>query len=168
MVTKTQAPKEASPQLAAKVLEGMMAALLSGALPDVQWSAADDLCDCVYQRIGEWNNIYLAETLRVRLCCIWAEFEKQWPQFFERVPAYWDGNRDRWVREPQPWDSEDAAMPLHLWYRQVARQEGISLSSARERCQSGEFKRPRKVPAGMGRSAGGVLSRWEIEQLRNP
>ena len=83
------------------------------------WDAEDDLCDCTYQRIGYWNNPYIGETLEVRFCCVWAEFEKQYPQFFRRTqiePAAWNGESD---------------MPKSIWHRQIAAFEGISLEGAR-------------------------------------
>lgn len=84
------------------------------------WDVNDDLCDCTYQRVGYWNNPYIGETLEVRLCCVWAEFERQWPQFFRRAqiePAMWNGETD---------------MPRSLWHRQLAKANGVSVSDARE------------------------------------
>lgn len=105
-------------------------ALAISELPDVQWKMHDDLCDCTYQRIGMWTNPYLAETLEVRMCCIWAEIYKQYPQYVRMVPAFWDYNRDEWVTEPAEWNGE-TDMPLALWHRQLARKNAVSLSDAR-------------------------------------
>lgn len=83
------------------------------------WDVNDDLCDCTYQRVGYWNNPYIGETYEIRLCCVWAEFEKQWPQFFKRTqiePAAWNGETD---------------MPRSLYHRQLAKVNGISVSEAR-------------------------------------
>lgn len=83
------------------------------------WDVNDDLCDCTYQRIGYWNNPYIGETLETRLCCVWAEFEKQWPQFFRRTqiePATWNGETD---------------MPRSLYVRQLANALGTSTTEAR-------------------------------------
>ncbi len=106
-------------------------ALSVGMLPDVQWKAHDDLCDCTYQRIGMWTNPYLAETLEVRMCCIWAELYKLYPQHVREVPAFWDYNAEKWVTEPAEWNGEED-MPQSLYNRQVARQTGKSLSEVRE------------------------------------
>ena len=83
------------------------------------WDVQDDLCDCTYQRIGYWNNPYIGETLEVRLCCVWAEFEKAWPQFFRRTqiePAEWNGETD---------------MPRSIFNRQVAAVTGVSVADVR-------------------------------------
>lgn len=105
-------------------------ALAIAELPDVQWKMHDDLCDCVYQRIGMWTNPYLAETLEVRMCCIWAEIYKQYPQFVRTVPAFWDYNNDEWVTEPAAWNGE-TDMPASMWHRQLARALNVSVSEAR-------------------------------------
>ena len=106
-------------------------ALSISELPDVQWKAQDDLCDCTYQRIGMWTNPYLAETLEVRMCCIWAELYKQYPQFVRTIPAFWDYNREEWVTEPQAWNGE-TDMPASMWHRQLARATGMTVAEARE------------------------------------
>jgi len=84
------------------------------------WNVNDDLCDCTYQRVGYWNNPYIGETLEIRFCCVWAEFEKQWPQFFRRTqiePAAWNGGAD---------------MPRSIWHRQMAAIEDVSIQAIRE------------------------------------
>lgn len=106
-------------------------ALSLGMLPDVQWKPQDDLCDCTYQRIGMWTNPYLAETLEVRMCCIWAKLYAQYPEFVRLVPAFWDYNQEQWVTEPAEWNGEDD-MPQAIYNRQVARQTGKSLAEVRE------------------------------------
>src|SRR3989304_4838306 len=70
------------------VSPAVLEALTIGSLPDTQWDHEDDLCDCTYQRIGLWKNPYLAETLEVRMCCIWAELYKQFPGFVRTIPGY--------------------------------------------------------------------------------
>ena len=100
------------------------------------WNVNDDLCDCVYQRIGYWNNPYIGETLEIRLCCVWAEFEKQWPQFFRRTqiePAAWDGETD---------------MPRSIHNRQLAALHGLSVSQARDlnlEVPKGKPREPRPI-----------------------
>lgn len=102
------------------------------ALPEVYWDVDDDLCDCTYQRMGLWTNPYLAETLEVRMCCIWKELYKMFPQFVRQTPAFFDYNANEWVPEPREWDGE-SDMPAAIWYRQMARKEGISVAEARQK-----------------------------------
>lgn len=83
------------------------------------WDVNDDLCDCTFQRVGYWNNPYIGETYEVRLCCVWAEMEKQWPQFFKRTQI-----------EPAEWNGE-TEMPRSLYHRQLAKLHDISVSEAR-------------------------------------
>lgn len=106
-------------------------ALAISELPDVQWKMFDDLCDCTYQRIGMWTNPYLAETLEVRMCCIWAEIYAQHPDYVRTVPGFWDYNAGEWVTEPAEWNGEED-MPIALWHRQLARKYGVTVSEARE------------------------------------
>lgn len=83
------------------------------------WDVNDDQCDCTYQRIGYWNNPYIGETLEIRLCCVWAQFEKEWPQFFKRTqiePAEWNGETD---------------MPKSIWHRQLSKAFRVSVDEAR-------------------------------------
>ena len=105
-------------------------ALAISQLPDIQWKMHDDLCDCTYQRIGMWTNPYLAETLEVRMCCIWNELYKQYPDFVRTIPAFYDYNNGTWVTEPLEWNGEDD-MPQALWHRQLARKYGVAINEAR-------------------------------------
>jgi hypothetical protein len=105
-------------------------AVIAGELADAAWFHGDDLCDCTFQRIGMWKNPYLAETLEVRQCCIWAALYKQYPEFVRVLPGYFNENTGEWITEPMEWDGE-ADMPLALWHRQVARIEGTDLATAR-------------------------------------
>lgn len=113
-------------------------------VPDTHWLHGDDLCDCTFQRIGEWTNPYLGETLRVRWCCIWAELYKQFPQFVQEIPASYDANRHEWVTEPREWDSPEMDMPLYLWYRQQARKSGKPLAEVRRTAKKED--RPKAKP----------------------
>ena len=115
-----------TPELSPAIIQ----ALSIGMLPDVQWKVHDDLCDCVYQRIGMWTNPYLAETLEVRMCCIWAKIYELFPEYVRNVPAFWDYNADEWVTEPAEWNGEDD-MPAAIWHRQIARKQDISVAEAR-------------------------------------
>ena len=126
-------------------------ALSVGNLPDIQWNDLDDLCDCVYQRVGWWKNPYLAETLEIRFCCVWAEFYKQYPQHVRFIPGYWDPNHKEWLTEPMEWNGE-SAMPKSLWYRHLARKLNRPLAETRaEYVDKDELrpkgsKRPEPIP----------------------
>lgn len=133
--------------------ESVLTALEASVLPPIRWLLGDDKCDCVYQRIGEWGNPYLAQSLQIRFCCIWAELLKQFPQFVQEVSVFWDDNRLEPLTEPQPWDSEDMDMPLYLWYRQIARKTGRPLADVRAEYQHRQDERPRKVAKGTGRES---------------
>lgn len=119
---------------------------LAAPIPEMHWLSGDDLCDCTFQRIGEWTNPYIAQTLRVRMCCIWKELYKLFPQFVQEIPAYYDENRHTWVTEPRAWDSSEANMPLSIWYRQIAAQTGRPLAEVREEYSKRKNERPRAVP----------------------
>ena len=93
--------------------------ILEQAQTEVSWDHEDDLCDCTFQRIGMWKNPYIGEMLEVRMCCIWKELYKQFPEFVrvtKHEPAIWDGESD---------------MPKSIWHRQLANHLGISIEEAR-------------------------------------
>lgn len=127
-------------------------ALLAASIPGIEWVHGDDLCDCTFQRIGEWSNPYIAQTLRVRFCCIWEELFKQYPQFVQRIPAYFDGNTERFVSEPWEWNG-NYDMPRALWHRHLASKTGKALAEIREEYRDQEppkavlKKAPRARPA---------------------
>jgi hypothetical protein len=114
-------------------------------LPEDTWETHDDLCDCTYQRIGFWTNPYIAETLEVRMCCIWRELYQLFPQYVRNTAAFYDYNKDEWVSEPMEWNGEDE-MPKAVWYRQLARREGITVAQAREKYSSQDHLRPKGTP----------------------
>ena len=124
---------------------GIVEALSIGSLPDVQWKMHDDLCDCVYQRIGMWTNPYLAETLEVRMCCIWAKLYEQFPDQVRTIPAFWNYNQEEWVTEPMEWNAE-TPMPRSIWYRQLARQQGRTVAEVRAEYASREPPQGRVKP----------------------
>ena len=99
-------------------------------LPEVFFDVGDDACDCTFQRIGLWTNPYIGETLEVRMCCIWAELYKLFPQHVRVTPAYLDSNTNEWSEGPANWDGE-TDMPAYLWYRQLSRKEGLTLPEIR-------------------------------------
>lgn len=123
-----------------------------GVLPEDFWNHEDDACDCTFQRIGMWKNPYLGETLEVRMCCIWAELYKLFPQYVRVTPAYLVDDAT-WETSVREWDGE-ADMPRSIFYRQMARKDGISLAEARERYAHVEAPRgtPRPVEGETGPS----------------
>jgi hypothetical protein len=127
---------------------GTMGMLMAGTIPEIQWVHGDDLCNCTFQRIGEWTNPYLARTLRVRMCCIWADLYRQYPEFVQEIPAYYDENRDLFETESMEWNVEDADMPVHLWHRQIATLTGLSLPEVRDKFAG--VPPPDAVPEGTG------------------
>ena len=101
-----------------------------GVIPESFWDNQDDACDCTFQRIGMWKNPYLGETLEVRMCCIWAELYKLFPQHVRTTPAYLVDDKE-WDSRVREWDGE-ADMPEAIWYRHYARKHGVSLAEARK------------------------------------
>lgn len=126
-------------------------ALAISALPDTIWRDQDDLCDCEFQRVCQWTNPYIGSTHEVRLCCIWGELYKMFPQHVRDIPAWFDINNQAWVTEPMEWNGE-AEMPKAVWYRHLARKWGRSVADVRaEYAQQDELrpkgrKRPERVP----------------------
>ena len=107
------------------------ALLLTGEIPEIRWEHGDDLCDCTFQRIGYWTNPYLARTTEIRICCVWKVMVEQNPEIaalVREIPAFDDYNKDRWVTEPAPWDSEDGDMPRALWHRQLCDLDDVLLA----------------------------------------
>jgi len=115
-----------------------------GVIPESFWDVNDDACDCTYQRIGMWTNPYLAETLEVRMCCIWKELYKLFPQHVRTTPAFKNYNTDEWVLETMAWNAE-FDMPKSIWYRQLARQQGRPVDEIREAYAGRDHERPRGV-----------------------
>lgn len=103
-----------------------------GEVPEFQWEIGDDECDCVFQRIGDWTNPYIGRTMRVRLCCMWAEIYKDYPQFVQEIPAYFNWTTREFEHEPHEWNGEDD-MPTAFWHRQLAAETGLSLPEVREK-----------------------------------
>lgn len=115
--------------------QDILSLLETSGIPEIQWGSGDDLCDCTFQRIGWWTNPYLARTLEVRMCCIWAELYKQYPQFVREIPAYDNPNAPEGTKHyevmPQEWNGE-SDMPRSYWHRQVAVQSGLPLTMVRD------------------------------------
>jgi hypothetical protein len=101
-----------------------------GLIPETFWNHEDDACDCTFQRIGMWKNPYLGETLEVRMCCIWAELYKLFPQHVRVTPAYLVDDKE-WDTRVREWDGE-SDMPESIWYRHYARKHGVTVAEARK------------------------------------
>ena len=138
----------------------LIEAMAIAALPEIEWKQDDDLCDCTYQRIGSWTNPYLAETLEVRMCCIWKELYRQFPQFVREVPAFWDYNKNEWVTEPIEWNGEQD-MPRAMWHRQLSRMTGLDLNTVR----SMNTTPPQGKPRGLPQPKPVILLRWSGEWI---
>lgn len=118
------------------------------------WDVNDDLCDCTYQRIGYWNNPYIGETYEIRLCCVWAEFEKQYPQFFKRTqidPAEWDGEVD---------------MPRSIYHRQLSKSLGIPVADARLVAEEAPKGKPKAQPVPFVLLVGGRELEIDLRKVR--
>lgn len=131
--------------LGSTATKDVLDALTTGLIPEEYWDVNDDRCDCVFQRVGLWTNPYLGETLEVRMCCIWQELYQLFPQHVRMIPAFWDDNVNEWVDGLREWDGE-SDMPQSIWYRQMARKEGISVSEARDKYADRDDERPRGRP----------------------
>ncbi len=129
----------------AAVMQALTILAATSAQPGIDWTLGDDKCDCTFQRIGEWTNPYIGQTLRIRVCCIWEELCNMFPQHVERIDAFYDYNRDRYVKEPRDWDSDEMDMPVYLWFRQLAKKQGKSLSQIRQEYRGRLHDRPKKV-----------------------
>jgi len=114
-----------------------------GHVPEFRWTNQDDKCDCVFQRIGDWTNPYIGRTLRVRMCCIWSDIYKQYPQFVQEIPGYWNANEGKFEEEPQEWNGE-FDMPASIWHRHLAVTTGRPIDEIRE--QFAEVPPPKGVP----------------------
>ena len=112
--------------------QDILALLETSEIPEIEWEHGDDLCDCTFQRIGTWTNPYIGRSLKVRLCCIWAEIYKQYPQFVQEIPAYYDLSKKTYESKPRDWDAEDSDMPKALWHRHVAVLTRTPLTRVRE------------------------------------
>ena len=105
--------------------------LLSAGIPEEQWTNQDDLCNCTFQRTGDWANPYLGRTQRVRICCLFSELYEQYPHLVQEIPAYYDENTGEWESKPREWDGEQD-MPTAIWHRQLAVKTGMPLEDIRD------------------------------------
>jgi hypothetical protein len=108
-----------------------LASILAAAIPGLQWDTHDDLCDCTFQRIGFWTNPYIGATLRMRLCCLWKELAKQYPDLIQEVSAFYNYNTHEYEAKPWEWNGE-FDMPRAIWYRHLASKTGAPLAEVRQ------------------------------------
>jgi len=120
-----------------------LAQILTAAIPGLQWETHDDLCDCTFQRIGFWTNPYIGATLRMRLCCLWKELAKQYPDLIQEVPHFYNYNTHKYEDKPWDWNGE-FDMPRAIWYRHLASKTGLPLPEVREQYRDQEP--PKGVP----------------------
>ena len=120
---------------------------MTSSIPEVEWGPYDDLCDCVFQRIQWMTNPYIGRTMEVRMCCIWAELYKMFPQFMRDIPGYDVQNvrTKTYEAKPAEWNGE-FDMPRAIWHRQLAVQMNLPLSRVRE--LYGDQEPPRRVEKG--------------------
>ena len=131
------------PEIDTRTATDLLTAILPATIPGMEWVMHDDLCDCTFQRIGEWTNPYIGKTLRVRFCCIWAELHKQYPQFVQELDGAFDYNAHQFVMEPKDWDG-DFDMPRAIWYRHLAAKTGRPLAEIRQ--EHADKEPPKAVP----------------------
>lgn len=127
-------------------IAALPALFLPGNLEGVDWQMHDDLCDCVFQRIGEWRNPYIGKTMRVRLCCMWEKLNELFPGLVQMLPGYFDENRGEFVEGVIEWDSPEDDMPRAIWYRQIATVTGKTLAEVRAEYSDREPPRARFSP----------------------
>ncbi len=137
-----------------------------GEVPEFRWTNQDDECNCVFQRIGDWTNPYIGRTLRVRMCCIWSDLYKQYPQFVQEIPGYWNANEQRFEEEPMEWNGE-FDMPESIWFRHLAVTTGRDLDDVRENFKDlpvpKGVKRPPRMEARKAMSEHEIIGRLTVE-----
>ena len=128
-------------------------------MPEFTWTHGDDLCDCTFQRIGEWTNPYLARTRRVRVCCLEDRMLDGNEDLVQDIPGFFNDNT--WLLETEPWvwDGEDD-MPEHLFMRQTAIIQGLSLDETRVKFEGVEP--PKGIPRPKVVDKGKIMSEHEV------
>ena len=112
-------------------------------MPEFIWTHGDDLCDCTFQRIGEWTNPYLARTRRVRVCCLEDRMLEDNEDLVQDIPGFFNDDTGLFETEPWVWNGEDD-MPEHLFMRQTAIIQGLSLDETRVKFEGVEP--PKGIP----------------------
>ena len=113
------------------------------AMPEFIWTHGDDLCDCTFQRIGEWTNPYIARTRRVRVCCLEDRMLEGNEDLVQDIPGFFNDNTGLFEMEPWVWNGEDD-MPESLFMRQTAIIQGLSLDATRVKFEGVEP--PKGIP----------------------
>ena len=112
-------------------------------MPEITWTHGDDLCNCTFQRIGDWANPYIARTRRVRVCCLANRMLEGNEDLVQDIPGYFNENTGEFETEPWVWNGEDD-MPEHLFMRQTAIIQGLSLDETRVKFEGVEP--PKGIP----------------------
>ena len=128
-------------------------------MPEFTWTHGDDLCDCTFQRIGEWTNPYLARTRRVRVCCLEDRMLEGNEDLVQDIPGFFNDNTGLLETEPWVWDGEDD-MPEHLFMRQTAIIQGLSLDETRVKFEGVEP--PKGIPRPKVVDKGKIMSEHEV------
>jgi hypothetical protein len=144
-------------------------------MPEITWTHGDDLCNCTFQRIGDWANPYIARTRRVRVCCLENRMLEGNEDLVQDIPGYFNENTGDFETEPWVWDGEDD-MPEHLFMRQTAIIQGLSLDETRVKFEGVEppkgIARPKVIEKREGMSEYEVIGKQlmriqELEKERN-
>ena len=139
-------------------------------MPEFIWTHGDDLCDCTFQRIGEWTNPYIARTRRVRVCCLEDRMLEGNEDLVQDIPGFFNDNTGLFEMEPWVWNGEDD-MPESLFMRQTAIIQGLSLDETRVKFEGIEppkgIPRPKVVSKRKSMSEHEVIGRqlMKIEEL---
>ena len=128
-------------------------------MPEFIWTHGDDLCDCTFQRIGEWTNPYLARTRRVRVCCLEDRMLEDNEDLVQDIPGFFNDDTGLFETEPWVWNGEDD-MPEHLFMRQTAIIQGLSLDETRVKFEGVEP--PKGLPRPKVLEKRGIMSEHEV------
>ena len=128
-------------------------------MPEFIWTHGDDLCDCTFQRIGEWTNPYLARTRRVRVCCLEDRMLEDNEDLVQDIPGFFNDDSGLFETEPWVWNGEDD-MPEHLFMRQTAIIQGLSLDETRVKFEGVEP--PKGIPRPKVLEKRGIMSEHEV------
>ena len=128
-------------------------------MPEITWTHGDDLCNCTFQRIGDWSNPYLALTRRVRVCCLEQRMLEGNEDLVQDIPGYFNENTGEFETEPWEWDGEDD-MPEHLFMRQTAIIQDLSLDETRVKFEGVEP--PKGIPRPKVVDKGKIMSEHEV------
>ena len=128
-------------------------------MPEITWTHGDDLCNCTFQRIGDWANPYIARTRRVRVCCLENRMLEGNDALVQDIPGYFNENTGEFETEPWVWDGEDD-MPEHLFMRQTAIIQGLSLDETRVKFEG--IEPPKGIPKPPIVEKRKIMSEYEV------